>query len=384
MNSEILTLLGMFLMPLTYGFIGWVTNWLALKMTFYPLEFKGIKPFFGWQGIVPRKAQKLALKSINIMTEKLIKVEDFFSRVKPDEMEKEFQPIITETLPLFLSEFLQGNQTLEQDKILDIVSQRTKHVIQTISSQIQSNPKEVFNFRALVLKKITGPNVEKIVNIFQEVGDKEFLFIERSGFYFGFLLGAIQSVIWWFFPLWWSLPLQGIFVGYITNYLAITMIFRPLYEKKIIFFRYRGLFLKRQEEVSQKYSNMFATQILTGSNILEEVLYKRVARKILESMEEAVKEQDQTIYSSEEHKKFIIKHIIEVLHTKGSKLEAYMTRSMSVEKNMFSKMKVLSPEEFEPILRSAFQEDEYILVLIGSILGGFVGVIQAIYMMIVK
>jgi uncharacterized membrane protein YheB (UPF0754 family) len=46
--------------PVTCGFIGWVTNWLALKMTFYPLRFIGIPPVLGWQGIIPRKAAKIA------------------------------------------------------------------------------------------------------------------------------------------------------------------------------------------------------------------------------------------------------------------------------------------------------------------------------------
>ena len=47
-----------FVIPFISGFVGWFTNVLALHMTFYPLEFKGVKlwqpegqPFglFGWQ-----------------------------------------------------------------------------------------------------------------------------------------------------------------------------------------------------------------------------------------------------------------------------------------------------------------------------------------------
>ncbi|HAV4888247.1 TPA: DUF445 domain-containing protein, partial [Acinetobacter baumannii] len=42
--------------PFMSGLIGYVTKVIAIQMMFSPLEFKGIKPFFGWQGIVPRKA----------------------------------------------------------------------------------------------------------------------------------------------------------------------------------------------------------------------------------------------------------------------------------------------------------------------------------------
>ena len=47
-----------FAIPFISGFVGWITNVLALHMTFYPIEFKGVKVwqpegqpfgFFGWQ-----------------------------------------------------------------------------------------------------------------------------------------------------------------------------------------------------------------------------------------------------------------------------------------------------------------------------------------------
>ena len=46
--------------PVASAIVGWATNWVALKMTFYPLEFRGIPPWLGWQGIIPSKAGKMA------------------------------------------------------------------------------------------------------------------------------------------------------------------------------------------------------------------------------------------------------------------------------------------------------------------------------------
>ena len=40
--------------PITSALVGWLTNVVAIKMTFYPLNFIGIKPI-GWQGIIPSK-----------------------------------------------------------------------------------------------------------------------------------------------------------------------------------------------------------------------------------------------------------------------------------------------------------------------------------------
>ncbi|GMH61247.1 hypothetical protein TrRE_jg8444, partial [Triparma retinervis] len=80
------------IMPFMSGLVGYGTNWLALKMTFYPLEFVGLElvrfrdqplGLFGWQGIIPTKAAKMAGDATDLMTTKLINVKQVFSRLEP-------------------------------------------------------------------------------------------------------------------------------------------------------------------------------------------------------------------------------------------------------------------------------------------------------------
>ena len=47
------------LVPFIAALAGWGTNWLAIKMTFYPLQYVGRFPF-GWQGVVPSHTRKFA------------------------------------------------------------------------------------------------------------------------------------------------------------------------------------------------------------------------------------------------------------------------------------------------------------------------------------
>ncbi|MCP5066137.1 MAG: hypothetical protein GY946_06165 [bacterium] len=42
--------------PLVSAFIGWFTNWIAVKAMLYPVEFAGIPPLLGWQGVIPKNA----------------------------------------------------------------------------------------------------------------------------------------------------------------------------------------------------------------------------------------------------------------------------------------------------------------------------------------
>ena len=60
------------LIPLISGVVGWATNVVAVQMMFHPIEFVGVKPFLGWQGIIPGNAVSLARASTEIITTKLI------------------------------------------------------------------------------------------------------------------------------------------------------------------------------------------------------------------------------------------------------------------------------------------------------------------------
>ena len=65
--------------PFISGFIGYVTKVIAIQMMFAPLEFKGLRLFglpIGWQGIVPRKAEKMATIAVELMTSKLIQPQE--------------------------------------------------------------------------------------------------------------------------------------------------------------------------------------------------------------------------------------------------------------------------------------------------------------------
>ena len=60
-------------MPITSGVVGFVTNVIALKMMFHPIEFVGVKPpYLGWQGIVPRKAGKMASIACDTIVPRLV------------------------------------------------------------------------------------------------------------------------------------------------------------------------------------------------------------------------------------------------------------------------------------------------------------------------
>ncbi|TGK95611.1 DUF445 domain-containing protein [Leptospira brenneri] len=391
------------MIPFTYGFVGWVTNWLALKMTFYPLQFVGIPPYLGWQGIIPRKAHKMASKSVDVITERLLNIKEVFLKVDPKKAESVFLPVLEPSIRYTIIEFSNSLDPKLWEMIPEFVREEIYHkvrresgvTIRKVIRKLQKDIDTLFDVKALVLKKLSGKNVGLVVELFQEVGAPEFRFIERSGFYFGFLLGLVQMIFMIYFPLAWTLPIQGVIVGYLTNYLALEMIFRPLLPKKFLgIFTYQGLFLKRQTEVSRLYAKLVSEKILTPENILSELIFGKASKDIIDIIRKEVIHHVDTVtflakpalYATgkieefESAKEKIARAMADNAVEKSFHLEEYLGTALEIESMMGDRMAALPPKEFESILRSAFQEDELLLILVGAALGAVVGWFQMVFL----
>ena len=193
--------------PITSALVGWLTNILAIKMTFYPLKFIGIPPYFGWQGIIPSKAAKMSSISVDLWTTKLINVKELFSQIDPkkvaDEMKPEFDRISKEIM-----DEIMYNQAPEAWKripspikklIYSRISRDMPEIVAEMMKDIKENIEEVFDIKDMVIKRLTKDK-ELSNEMFMKCGKEEFKFIERSGLYFGFLFGLFQMAIWYLVP----------------------------------------------------------------------------------------------------------------------------------------------------------------------------------------
>merc|ERR1712190_44122 len=118
--------------------------------------------------------------------------------------------------------------------------------------------------------------VEKIEDSFTELGEREFRFIEHCGAAMGFFCGLIQLVAFnnlGPFGRALFLPITGFFLGIFTNWLAITLVFKPCFPKPVRLCGWhicdiQGLFLKRQAAVAQLYSKLLVDNFLSFDKIL--------------------------------------------------------------------------------------------------------------------
>jgi uncharacterized membrane protein YheB (UPF0754 family) len=138
--------------------------------------------------------------------------------------------------------------------------------------------------RVLDLKTMVTSNLIRdralLNRIFLGAGAGEFRFIIRSGIYFGFLIGCVQATVWYFTHNPWILPLFGAVNGWLTDWLALKLIFHPKQPVGIGRLRWQGLFLARREEVTQDYATLVAHEVLTPRNIFEALLHGPLSDRV--------------------------------------------------------------------------------------------------------
>lgn len=206
--------------PAVAAFLGLYTNYIGVKMLFYPIEYTGTSfgyhdptvPYgiLGWQGVVPCKTEKMASRLVHIVTERLLSVQEAFGRMEPDELAALLIPIVEDEL---------RNEPYYGEVWVRILHPFLPRILSWVVSNLQDEIEDILDLKTVVLEAFVRDKVV-LVELFQKVGRVELDFLVESGLGFGFLLGLIQMVAWVVKPKPWTLPVAGAVVGYVTNWIA--------------------------------------------------------------------------------------------------------------------------------------------------------------------
>jgi uncharacterized membrane protein YheB (UPF0754 family) len=404
---------GMLLIPLVAAFVGWFTNWLAVKMIFYPINFLGIPLFqyvegsvygfdilqplgiLGWQGIVPAKAAQMSLTMVTMVTEKLVNVQAVFMLLDPTavssllltEVPNMASKIASEMIPdwsLKLAEsVLPALPTPTLGEVSGIVSNYLSGFVTLLQQQVD----HVIDLKELVVTAMCTDRVV-LVDLFRRCGAAELDFLVNSGLFFGFLLGVIQMVVWAFYDNPWSITIGGMVVGLLTNWLALKCIFEPVEPVFVGPFKIQGLFLQRQHEVSGTFSDYLTEKVLKSENIWRNMLNGEKGPEFNAMLEEYTKKfvveeaatrgmsvSDLDISLIDDVCRKVVEKLPEHVHV----LHEYTDATLGLKELMRERMKLMTPQEFERVLHPIFEQDELTLIISGAVLGAAAGYIQQIY-----
>lgn len=386
--------------PFIAGAVGWFTNWIAIQMTFWPLEFVGYrKLYLGWQGIIPAKAEKMAGIVVDNTMAKLASLSELFQQMEPEKIAAHISKSIMDRIDEYVDEIMSEKNAVLWDNLPVMVKKRVyarvrrqlPSIMDNLVEDMAENIEELVDLKQMVVKLLSQDKA-LMVRVFKDVGDVELRFVVNSGLWFGFLFGLLQMWAWAVYPKPWVMPFFGFLVGYATNWLALNLIFRPLEPIKVGPFTLHGLFLRRKFEVADKFAYISTQEVVNLRNLMGEVLtgprsdrtramIKRHMRPLLESG--VVRTAVQLTLGAEGYahiKALVVEKAVAMTIGPLSDPRFNRERAGIIHEIFRDKMRVMSNTEFQDLLRPAFQEDEWILIILGAVLGLIAGYLQLVLM----
>ena len=192
----------LFLLPLIAALIGWMTNYIAVKMLFHPKEPKKIVGIT-FHGVFPKRQNILAEKLGQLVADELFSVSDVSAKIKEfaisdeamNEVGKRIEMTIRNKLvqafPM-LAMFLTDEMV---EKVTGLFKNELKDFLSATSQGMGEKLEENLNVEAMVKERVNAFSSEKLEKLLNQLMKKEFKFIELVGAILGFLIGCLQLVI---------------------------------------------------------------------------------------------------------------------------------------------------------------------------------------------
>ena len=189
-------------MVLISGAIGWITNWVAIKMLFRPHKEINFG-LFKIQGLIPKRKAEIGTGIASIIQNELISVKDVISNIDREEFSKRLNSLIDDVLDKNLKKKVKEKFPLLQMFFTDKVAKDVGNTIKDIVMENQEKIFEIFSnyaeenidFEVIISDKISNFSLDKLEEIITLLANKELKHIEVIGAILGMLIGAVQYLI---------------------------------------------------------------------------------------------------------------------------------------------------------------------------------------------
>ncbi len=188
------------------------------------------------------------------------------------------------------------------------------------------------------------------------------------------------------------IPVISAFIGWVTNLIAIKMLFHPRMPVNFLGFKVQGIFPKRQQQFAEKLGKLVSNELLSFSDIEAKVTNPENLSKLMPLVEShldtflkvKLKEAmpvigmfvgDKTV---ELMKQTFIKELEELFPIIMKRYMENMQNDLDLEKIVTDKVAAFSSDKLESILYQIMAKEFRFVEILGGVLGFLIGVLQVI------
>jgi len=186
------------LIPLIGGFIGWITNVLAIKLIFWPYEPVKI-PLLNVeiQGIIPKRRREIAANIGQIVERELLSVEDLIKYLNAGETQRKISSItiaaVKKAVMARIPRYIPTPIKNMLEKIIeDSLVNEIPGLINWVSGDFSGDLRRNLNLSKIVEDKLNSLDIVALERLALEVAARELGHIKIMGLVLGFLIGLIQ------------------------------------------------------------------------------------------------------------------------------------------------------------------------------------------------
>ena len=392
-------------MPLIAAFVGWSTKIVAMEMLYRPVEFWGIGPI-GWQGIVPRRAGKVGSKTIQLLTDNLLKPEELLDDFDAGEAIRELREPLIEAIDEIAREIAEHVRPGLWDRLPEAgraavirrIEARAPGIADRILAELRADPGRYVDVQYLAVTTLVR-NKEKLNRLMRGLSGTSMTFVRRTGIYFGLCIGFVQMVAWAVFHNPWIMPAFGFAVGFLSDYIALNLLFVPREPKKFLgIFPFQGVAHANRASITRDYARVMAEDLFAPDILFDAILHGPSTDKLFALISKEVHvaidaESGRATalvslaLGSDRYrtmKNRVVELVLARLPVALDEAHEYAVRALSLEQVLVDKMSQLTNEQFESILRPVFKDDEPLMISVGAVIGGLVGELQVLMIELVS
>lgn len=196
MNSLVIV----FLLAVVGGVIGWVTNILAIKLMFRPINPIKI-PLINLEivGLIPKRKNEIAQNIGEVVAKELLSIDDIIKNAITEEDKVIFSQLVKNKIRNLVEgkmDFVPAPfRIMVQGPINSIIEEEVDGALKEMESEAVNHIKDKVDIKEMVEEKINELDLQELERIIINVAKKELKHIEVLGFILGAAIGIVQGLV---------------------------------------------------------------------------------------------------------------------------------------------------------------------------------------------
>lgn len=184
------------------------------------------------------------------------------------------------------------------------------------------------------------------------------------------------------------LGLVGGIIGWITNYIAVIMLFRPIRPFNFLGYEIQGLIPKRKDEIAISVGKIVENELVSINDIWDKLMNDDNRRYIISSIKlrvGSIVDNNLPTFIPNSFKRILINYVSDIIDKEVDKFMEQSATSMlsDISKKIDiagiveEKIKLFELEKLEKIVIDISNKELKMIVILGGILGFIIGIFQA-------